>query len=291
MMLDFSLSFVEKRTLFERDFWINRDDVIHPYCNGNKARKFAALLDESRYPVWLSYGGNQSNAMSALAYLAHFKGVRFKYVMPQMSSLAHRQEMDNLAYALKWGMEVYVLPTGTSVGDLESYALSLVDSQTLFIPQGGSVEYALSGMSALALELKQSIGGNPLLFYASGSGVGVIALQKALDSIFPQASLVAICCAGSKSELRQRAYSHNVGHLQILQSPFAFAKPKREIWEMREYLSQNDVRCDLIYDSPAFCVIKAHLEQFSQRQLVFIHSGGLVGDISQVKRYESLLHR
>ena len=78
---------MEHREIFNRSFWIKRDDCIHQYCNGNKARKFAGLLDFT-HKVWISYGGNQSNAMFALAYLASIKGVAFHYVMPSfMESL------------------------------------------------------------------------------------------------------------------------------------------------------------------------------------------------------------
>lgn len=286
-MLDFSRSIIESKQLFSRHFYIKRDDLIHPYCNGNKARKFASLLKKSPYSTWISYGGNQSNAMFALSYLAHIQGVVFKYIMPSFS----QTPSGNLAYALKWGMQAYTLPQGTSIQSLALYAKSLLTPQALLIPQGGTYELSLPGMHSLADELSSSIGGNPVVFYTSGSGVGVITLQKALRALFPKATLVAINCAGSEAELRDKARAYGVGQMEILSSPFAFAKPKSAIWEMRAYLKQFHLRCDLVYDSPAFCVIYEHLNDFRGKELVFIHSGGLTGDISQQKRYSPALRQ
>lgn len=195
--LDFSRSFVEQREIFNRRFWIKRDDCIHTYCNGNKARKFFSLLD-STHKVWISYGGNQSNAMLTLAYLASLKGVAFHYVMPSF----YGEPIGNLKMALSFGMTPHILPFGSSVVKLESYAKTLSYENALFIPQGGSVNLAQKGMDALAKELSQSISGSPIIFYTSGSGVGVVALKKALDSYFPNASLVVLACA--KGDLEQK---------------------------------------------------------------------------------------
>ena len=277
--LDFSRSFVEQREIFNRRFWIKRDDCIHTYCNGNKARKFFSLLD-STHKVWISYGGNQSNAMLTLAYLASIKGVAFHYVMPSF----YGEPIGNLKMALSFGMTPHILPFGSSVVKLESYAKTLSYENALFIPQGGSVNLAQKGMDTLAKELSQSISGSPIIFYTSGSGVGVVALKKALDSYFPNASLVVLACA--KGDLEQKFLAHSLTPPLILQAPFAFAKPKREIWQMREYLKSRGLVCDLIYDSVGFCIIKKYLEKFIGWELVFIHSGGLLGDLSQEQRYK-----
>lgn len=188
-MIDFSRSIFEEKTLFSRPFLIKRDDLIHHYCNGNKARKFASLLD-SQYAnrIWVSYGGNQSNAMFALAYLARIQGSVFRYVMPEFRA----QMAGNLEYALKWGMQAYTLPVGNPVSSLERCARENagVDSQIVFIPQGGDVGLAMKGMNALAQELRARLGERPVVFYTSGSGVGVVSLKIALDSVFPLAELV-----------------------------------------------------------------------------------------------------
>lgn len=279
-MIDFSRSIFEEKTLFSRPFLIKRDDLIHHYCNGNKARKFASLLD-SQYAnrIWVSYGGNQSNAMFALAYLARIQGSVFRYVMPEFRA----QMAGNLEYALKWGMQAYTLPVGNPVSSLERCARENagVDSQIVFIPQGGDVGLAMKGMNALAQELRARLGERPVVFYTSGSGVGVVSLKIALDSVFPLAELVVLCCVRREAELRAQFAQFHTQAPKILCTSFAFAKPKREIWEMREYLALNSLKCDLLYDSVGFCTIKEHLSEFEGRELVFIHSGGLVGDISQ----------
>lgn len=285
-MIDLSRSIFECKMLFSCPFLIKRDDLIHPYCNGNKARKFFTLLD-SQYArkTWVSYGGNQSNAMFALAYLAYLQGAKLHYVMPEF----HTEIVGNLKYALEWGMQTHILPAGASVSTLEAYAKGLVDSQSVFIPQGGDVYLAMKGINLLAHELRQSVSEKAIIFYTSGSGVGVIALQKALDTIFPSVELAVLSCAGSESQLRAKFANFGLKPPQILSSPFAFARPKREIWEMREYLNSQNLKCDLVYDSVGFWMIKKNLDKFKGRELVFIHSGGLMGDISQLERYKKIL--
>lgn len=285
-MIDFSRSIFEQKMLFSHPFLIKRDDFVHPYCNGNKARKFFALLDSQyAHKTWVSYGGNQSNAMFVLAYLAHLQGANLHYVMPEF----HTEIVGNLKYALDWGMQIHSFPTGTPLLALESYAKGLADSQSVFIPQGGDVHLAMKGINLLAYELKQGVSENAIIFYTSGSGVGVITLQKALDSVFPSAELVVLSCAGNEAQLRSKFTHFGVKAPQILSSPFAFARPKREIWEMREYLKSQNLECDLLYDSVGFWMIEKNLDRFKGRELVFIHSGGLMGDISQCVRYKKIL--
>ena len=331
-MLDFSRSIIEEVRLFpallSRPVLLKRDDLIHPLCNGNKARKFAALLSESPCPqphfsestlearpdsecsnIWVSYGGIQSNAMAALAYLSRMKGVRFCYVAPSLDSEALSQILScahatqsNLAYALEQGMELIPLPQGSPVSALKSHALSLAQNLgARLIPQGGCVEWARLGMRALAQELGRQVPPKSVIFYTSGSGVGVVALQEALREFMPSSRLVCVACAGKRGELEASFSARKLPIPPILYAPFAFAKPRLELWAMRAYLAYQGVRVDLIYDSAGFYTIWAALkgeamglgrlkwrglrEQILNNGFVFIHSGGLSGDVSQEARY------
>lgn len=70
----------------DRKVYIKRDDLLHPFINGNKARKFKTLLEDNlKTKAIISYGGNQSNAMLTLSHIAKLKGYEFIYVTPPPS--------------------------------------------------------------------------------------------------------------------------------------------------------------------------------------------------------------
>lgn len=294
---NFSRSRLESYNLFHHHFFIKRDDKIHKFCNGNKARKFNALLaPQYAKNEWISYGGNQSNAMSVLAYLAKKQKSVLHYIMPSFTP--HSASVGNLKVALKLGMQAHIMPMQSSVESLKNAALQLAyhKPQALFIPQGGSVELAMKGMESLALELKNQYESKqsqnnhtfPIIFYTSGSGVSVVALQLALDKIMPYAKLVALNCAGNIDSLQKQFAHYHTSCFKILHSPFRFAMPKKEIWEMNTYLAHAGLECDLIYDSVGFILIKKNLHNFHKHDLIFIHSGGLLGNSSQILRYKKI---
>ncbi|MEA1919056.1 MAG: 1-aminocyclopropane-1-carboxylate deaminase, partial [Campylobacterota bacterium] len=64
-----------------RDFYIKRDELLHCELSGNKFRKLYQLIQtpSSQFSKIISYGGTQSNAMLAIAYLANEKNWKFDY--------------------------------------------------------------------------------------------------------------------------------------------------------------------------------------------------------------------
>lgn len=260
--------------------YIKRDDLLHPLFSGNKARKFASLLkQELKGKTLISYGGNQSNALQSLASLSLLKDCNLIYFTTPFSKALLQESEGNFAYALSSGV-VEFRETPSPQEEAQKFARANLD--TLFIPQGGSVELAMEGMRELANELKEQTKHlkNPAFFYSSGIGTASIALAQFDLEVYTALG------AGKMEDLLERVGSYEKAP-KILQSEFhtPFGKPHAKVWEMYQRWKREGVEFDLLYDCLLWIKIKENLARFEDREIVFIHSGGLMGNITQEKRY------
>ncbi len=260
--------------------YIKRDDLLHPLFSGNKARKFASLLkQELKSKTLISYGGNQSNALQSLALLSLLKDCNLIYFTTPFSKALLQESEGNFAYALSSGV-VEFRETPSPQEEAQKFARANLD--TLFIPQGGSVELAMEGMRELANELKEQTKHlkNPAFFYSSGIGTASIALAQFDLEVYTALG------AGKMEDLLERVGSYEKAP-KILQSEFhtPFGKPHAKVWEMYQRWKREGVEFDLLYDCLLWIKIKENLARFEDREIVFIHSGGLMGNITQEKRY------
>ena len=265
---------------FNRLVYIKRDDLLHPLFSGNKARKFASLLkQELKGKTLISYGGNQSNALQSLASLSLLKDCNLIYFTTPFSKALLQESEGNFAYALSSGV-VEFRETPSPQEEAQKFARANLD--TLFIPQGGSVELAMEGMRELANELKEQTKHlkNPAFFYSSGIGTASIALAQFDLEVYTALG------AGKMEDLLERVGSYEKAP-KILQSEFhtPFGKPHAKVWEMYQRWKREGVEFDLLYDCLLWIKIKENLARFEDREIVFIHSGGLMGNITQEKRY------
>lgn len=260
--------------------YIKRDDLLHPLFSGNKARKFASLLkQELKSKTLISYGGNQSNALQSLASLSLLKDCNLIYFTTPFSKALLQESEGNFAYALKSGVVEF---RETPHPQEESQKYALQNPQALFIPQGGSVELAMEGMRELSEELRKQTGDlkSPIFFYSSGIGTASLTLAQFDLEVYTALG------AGKLEDLLQR-FSHYPKSPKVLESEFhlPFGKPHTKVWEMYEYWMGQGVEFDLLYDCLLWIKIKENLARFEDREIVFIHSGGLMGNITQEKRY------
>lgn len=263
-----------------RTIYIKRDDLLHPLFSGNKARKFASLLRlDLSDKTLISYGGNQSNALQSLSSLALLKGSKLIYFTTPFSKALLEESEGNFAYALSSGV-VEFIQTPFPQEEAQNYALQ--NPQMLFIPQGGSVELAIEGMRELSEELKSQTAHlhSPIFFYSSGIGTASIALAQYGLEVWTALG------AGKIEDLLERVNAYE-RKLKILQSTFhtPFGKPHKRVWEVYEMWREEGIEFDLLYDCVLWVKLLENLEKFRDREIVFIHSGGLMGNITQEKRY------
>lgn len=304
-MFDFSSIPIHLHKFCGLDFLIRRDDMISPYINGNKAYKFYFLLQQDWKHI-VSYGGNQSNAMLALSCIARYKGAKFSYFTTKFSSYLTENLQGNLKIALDNGMDLQFVESKDSMYDrAKSFSKT---HQAIFIPQGGATKWAKNGLEILAKEIVALQISHNLhklaVFCASGTGTSSLYLQEAIDEIYQRQEdscngdicVVTMPCVGDEKYLRRQFEAlceprQTRTKLPIIIMPktkMTFAKPQQRIFSMYKHWQDNGVEFDLLYDCPFWCGIEDNLEYLKNHFecFLFLHSGGLSGNITQIMRYK-----
>lgn len=280
---------IEKVKFKNLDFFLLRDDLLgRDLCdefNGNKARKLDYFLhaDLTHYDTIVSNGSSQSNAMYSLSVFAKLKGLKFKYVISYLNSNLAKNPVGNFKFALENGMEYFISP------NRRDFALSLVDKKTIFIEEGVAQKEAEIGFISQAKDISQFAKNNDIkfdIFLPSGTGTSAGYLAK--NSEF---NIFTCPCVGDNEYLKKQLENLNLGNLKnlfILNPPkkYHFAKPKKELFKIyKELFNETGIEFDLVYDPVGFLTVLLNLNEF-KNPLLYIHQGGILGNISQIERYQ-----
>lgn len=135
---------------------IKRDDLLHPIISGNKWRKLQyALLEanENNVKHIVSFGGGYSNHLHALGYCCLQLGIR-------LSAIVRGDYSQNLSPMLQdllsWGADIQYVDRVTYQQRAEPEYLQTLTTKypnALLIPEGGSQQQALKGLSEIIQEL------------------------------------------------------------------------------------------------------------------------------------------
>lgn len=278
-----------ERFCFEgRAFYLKRDDLLDECLNGNKARKFYALAKHfpEALKMIISHGGVQSNAMYALSCLAQRYRVAFQYYVKQIPSYLRTNPSGNYKMALQNGMKIIEV---VNQYDEKIKTLShQEDEEVLFIPQGGAFPMAEEGVKRLALELDGFAScyhlKNPVAITSSGTGTTAFYLKKHCR----HCDVYTVPCVGGKDYLlEQMAILGATDMRNILDSKkkYIFGKPYQELLGMYHKLLKAGVVFDLLYDVKTWLVLLESHEYFRDRDIIFIHSGGVQANGSMLARY------
>jgi 1-aminocyclopropane-1-carboxylate deaminase/D-cysteine desulfhydrase-like pyridoxal-dependent ACC family enzyme len=265
------------------DFFLKRDDLLHPDFSGNKARKFHYFL-ENDFPdirKIVSYGSAQSNAMYSLSVLAKMRGWEFEYFVEHIADYLKNNPHGNYAGALENGMQI-------SVGRVP---LIPTNENILFIEEGGRQKEAEYGIKLLAEEIiawqKENNIKELNIFLPSGTGTTALFLQKHL----PNNLVYTNPCVGDNAylkkqflELEEDEKTHPM--ILSLEKKHHFGKLYRENYKIWLKLQQQTgVVFDLLYDPLGWRTLLAHPEVMA-KPILYIHQGGVLGNESMLPRYE-----
>lgn len=269
------------------EFFLKRDDLLGK-VNGNKARKLA-FLEANKHQfkkgqVFISYGSSQSNALAALAIFCYENDFKLIFVCEKISSFLKENPHGNYLIALKYGANII---ENKEFVNRKSKALSLKKPNDIFLEEGIATKEAEMGCINLALELQEQLNEKVDVFLPSGTGTSAAFLAK--HSKF---KVFTCACIGDSEYLKQQILTldlnYNFSNLTILNPPkkYHFAKPYLELYELYKDLKiQCEVEFDLLYDMIGFKTLLANSEVF-ENKILYIHQGGLDGNISMLKRYE-----
>lgn len=284
------LSAVEPFMFRGRTFFVKRDDTIHPLFSGNKFRKLYAFLatPAARYSHVISYGGTQSNAMLSIAALCKQKGWRFDYHAKPVPGHIRSEPTGNLKQALQLGMNLHEV-SHEAYRETVAGLLERREEETLVIPQGGADKVAWEGMTVLAGEIRQWLAGtgretNITVVTPSGTGTTAFFLAEAL----PGVRVVTTAVVGDAAYLREqmRRFGPIPPNLTILKSSrkHHFGKPYPELLKLYRELRDNGMEFDLIYGAKMWHDL-IELPRVEGEVILYVHSGGLIGNETMLERY------
>ncbi len=287
--MTFNSSPVQSIVFDNQQFFIKRDDLLHPDFSGNKARKLHYFL-QNNFPnirKIVSYGSAQSNAMYSLSVLAKMRGWEFEYFVDHVADYLKENPHGNYKGAIDNGMNLCV--------GMDIPALTM-DKEILFIEEGGRQKEAEYGIKILAEEIIDWQVKNNIkelnIFLPSGTGTTALFLQKAfVEEGTPRPTVYTCPCVGDETYLKKQFLEleeNEIYHPTILtlEKKHHFAKLYKENYKIWLKLQQQTgVVFDLLYDPLGWRVLLAYPEVFSKPTL-YIHQGGVLGNESMLPRYE-----
>ena len=286
---------VGKMTFRGRDYYVKRDDLIDKYFNGNKARKFYYYLqqDLSKYKKVASYGGNQANAMLSLAAFAKIKNLQFDYYIKPLSKTLQTYPIGNFKQALELGMNYIELDDYDDFYQKMSKpdkSYNALGEDTILIRQGGAEKEAEQGVKMLADEIKQFTKENNIkklsIFIQSGTGTTALFLQKNIDfKVYTTPTI-----GDKKHLLKQFALlddnPQNYPEILYFNKKYHHGKLYKEFYDIwKEINTETGIEFELLYDPPTLIALDKFQKNINH-DIMYIHSGGIIGNESMIKRYE-----
>ncbi len=266
-------------------FLLKRDDLIHPLFSGNKARKIDYLLNTplDKYDKIVSYGSLFSNAMLSLAIFSKIKNIPFYYLVKNLSKKELLSPKGNLKIALSNGM---------ILKDYR-YLQDYLTPNALFIKEGISNKFAYIGVEKLAKELIKELlpNKNYQIFLPSGTGTTSLFLSKALIKLNKKnIKVFTTPVVGDKNYLLEQFRNlekDSSFYPTILDTSkrYGFGRLYKEFYQIwLELYYQTKVEFDLLYDPKGWITILENSSLFEN--LVYIHQGGNIGNITMIERYQ-----
>ena len=280
--MNYTNSPIQKITFNNQKYFIKRDDLLHNDFSGNKARKFYYYLinDYPNIKKIVSFGSAQSNAMYSLSVLCRIKGLAFDYYVDHIASYLKENPLGNYKFALENGMNI-----------IEKDLPNFFDEKTLFISEGGAVEQAAVGIEVLANEIKTWADENKIenlkIFLPSGTGTTALYLQKFLPF-----EVLTCACVGDEDYLKEQFLQLEKDNFPTIlqrERKYHFGKLYKEFYEIhKELLKQTNIEFDLLYDSLGWICFEKYVNNYKNRDYTFlyIHQGGVIGNISMLERYK-----
>ncbi|MGZ9898159.1 1-aminocyclopropane-1-carboxylate deaminase/D-cysteine desulfhydrase [Shewanella gaetbuli] len=320
----FTNSPTQSITLWDKQIFVKRDDLLDTHFSGNKARKFYHFLvnDFPHIKYIVGSGSAQANSLYSLSVLAKINGWQLDYYVSHISEQVKSQytsstaSQTNYAKSLENGANVLAIDwqrqqfsdcehLDDAIEVLKPQYIERYGDKVLFVPEGGRCEFAKTGLKQLAAEVlewsKATKQNDVVVFLPSGTGTTAVYLNQQLALLNASNDIkvqVATCCTVGDESYLTAQFSQLVDdvhlHPIILNdgNKYHFGKlylPLYQLWQ--EVQQSTGVEFDLLYDPIGLSVLKHHLNNpiFADKTVLYLHQGGLIGNQSMLKRYQRKL--
>jgi len=284
---------------------VKRDDLLNEHFSGNKARKFAYLLDLdpllsstlssdndfSQIKKIVSYGSIQANSLYSLAALAKLKNWQLDYYVTRIPNwLKDNSTTDSLGQlngnyggALQLGANIIEVDNeeiaryGNNLDDAMVAKAQYLSDDSLFIPEGGRSTFAQYGIEQLAKELhqycQQILTEKAIIMLPAGTGTTALFLQRWFKQQNLPYQVLTCACVGDNDYLKKqfRQLHDNTEHWPTILTPYKkyhFGKLYPELFQLWQQLSlETNIEFDLLYDPLGWQVLLEHLRSQSSNDI------------------------
>ncbi len=292
---------VENITIDGFDFYLKRDDLIHPDFSGNKARKFYYLLQQnlSNVDKLIGFGSPQANSLHSLAVLAKDKQVKLDFYVNHIPSFLKQNPAGNYLAALNNDANIIEVGRLEDGQTLESYVKQQVlpnEFNCQYVPEGGRYQDAAVGVNLLADEIAEWATSQNIeklkVALPSGTGTTALFLQKRFVQLSLPFEVLTCACVGGDDYLKAQfiELSGNERHHPVIlptAKKYHFGKLYREFYEIWQQLKQQTgVEFELLYDPLGWMTLLEYVKKTSgDTQVMYIHQGGVLGNATMLPRY------
>ncbi len=261
---------------------IKRDDLVHPVISGNKWRKLKYTLLYALtqgHDHLVSMGGAYSNHLHALAYVGHKLNIKTTGLVRGEQP---EEENKTLSDLRKWGMTLKFV-SRSDFRELRKNRTHNDKLQKLYggfwIPEGGSNEYALNGISEIVKEIDMDF---KTLALACGTGTTLAGLAKSIPDESRVLGFSALKGGGFLEKDIKKLLRKNSRHNWSVNFDYHFgglAESNDELTSfIDEFQSRTNIPLEPIYNGKMlfglFDLIKNG--RFKKEQpIIAIHTGGL----------------
>lgn len=281
-----------KNPLFEEKevrVFIKRDDLIHPFISGNKWRKLKYTLTRARERQkehLITFGGAYSNHLVATACAAAKFGFR-------STGFVRGEVVKNHALMLcrMFGMDLIFTNRQSYRNKHELFDQHFKnDPEAFFINEGGSGEEAVKGCAELIKELDRVF---DHIFCAAGTGATAAGLLRGITNNNYPVVLHAVSSLKDGFFLKDEImkYGSNANNLTV-HCDYHFGGYAKTTPELLGFISKfaasTGILLDQVYTGKAAYAMfdllnKNQIERGSK--IVLIHTGGVLGMLSQVENF------
>lgn len=278
--------------------WVKREDELGFGISGCKKRKYLSLLPfviENKFTKVALIGGENSNHVQAFLQLLNENKIPSRLFLKKQKNPVPKGNSFLLKLLANPSSIQYVEPENWSrVGEVAKEMMEeLGEKQYFIVPEGGSCEQSIQGLSTLMADIEQNEKEHSLIF----------------DHIFIDAgtSLTAAVLAFSNTQLARKTQIHVVhiaGNAQLFEAQWkicndffisnlptknivhhlpasakSFGSVNATIWTEISKLAQKEgLLCDPIYTAKLFYTAKQVIQNEKlEGNILIIHSGGGTG--------------
>ena len=273
----------------KNEFWIKRDDLIHPIASGNKWRKLKYVLDyyvQNDFRQLVSFGGAYSNHIIATACAC----AKFKIMCVLIIRGEEPKEPNHyLLFCKSFGAKL-IFVSREKYKNKEELCLELGYStkpDTFILPEGGEHELANLGCQEIIKSLTQEY---DFIYTASGTGTTSLGLAKEIANQGLKTKLMVVPVLKNEEEIRKKL--HGYKFVEVLENGHlgGYAKTNSAVFnQIDEALLDYGITLDPVYTGKSFLKMINHSQSYNDKKVLFLHTGGTFGLLSSsmLKKWNS----